>query len=200
MEKICQIEWVVDSKNFSGFKPAVAQTPISKSYGWLDAFLQRVNEQVQQYNTHFNSHETSAGRRFRLLDAIKKKSGMIPQIGSSQDYFENIRTFGGVLGDLIFLDWVDEEQPVVEEEGSSSRVISGWGSSSAENQFMPAHVVASPWLNTPFTPARVASKSPDQNKREEQVPEKFQQEKSFCKKTQRKSKLYSVQRRKNIIC
>ena len=38
--KVSQTEWAQDFKNFSGFKAAAHQTPISKSYDWLDNFKQ----------------------------------------------------------------------------------------------------------------------------------------------------------------
>ena len=40
-------------QEFSGFKAATYQTPISKSYDWLANFLHRVNEQMEYYYSHF---------------------------------------------------------------------------------------------------------------------------------------------------
>ena len=63
------------------------------------------------------------------------------------------------MGDLIFLDWVDdEEEDVAVQQESNSRIVNGWGSNAEANPFVPASVSASPWLNTKYRPARVASK------------------------------------------
>ena len=111
-----------------------------------DSFLSHFSERMKELQNLVQVPEMSAFRR-------------LPKVGRSFDPWGNIGGWS-VLQDLVYLDWL-EEQEIEEEEVEQPRV-SAWGTvqPSAERR-------KSAWLNTPYTPARVAGKpSPKPQTRE----------------------------------
>jgi hypothetical protein len=64
-----------------------------------------------------------------------------------------------IVQDLVYLDWLAEQEEE-EEEVVEQRTISAWGKTTSESKSN-----RSAWFTTPYTPARVATKSPSSARR-----------------------------------
>ncbi len=102
-----------------------------------DSFLSQFSERMKQLERLVQVPDMSAFRR-------------LPKRGHSFDPWGNVGGWS-VLQDLIYLDWVEEEE--MEEEEEQPRV-SAWGTATSSSERRQS----SAWLNTPYTPARVAGK------------------------------------------
>ena len=113
-----------------------------------DSFLSHFSERMKELQNLVQVPEMSAFRR-------------LPKVGRSFDPWGNIGGWS-VLQDLVYLDWL-EEQEIEEEEVEQPRV-SAWGTATSSSNSRRN----SAWLNTPYTPARVAGKpSPKLQTRED---------------------------------
>ncbi len=106
-----------------------------------DSFLGHFSERMRELESLVQVPEMSAFRR-------------LPKVGSRFDPWGNIGGWS-VIKDLTYLEWLNEQDIEVEQEAEAPRV-SAWGTASGRSEGVGRR--SSAWLNTPYTPARVAGK------------------------------------------
>ena len=100
-----------------------------------DSFLSHFSDRMKELESLVQVPEMSAFRR-------------LPRIGKSFDPWGNMGGWS-VLGDLVYLDWVEEQE--VEEEELEQPRVSAWGTATSSSSDRRK---SSAWLNTPYTPAK----------------------------------------------
>jgi hypothetical protein len=115
-----------------------------------DGFLSQFNERMKRLENLVEIPEMSA-------------FGRLPKRRSAFDPWGSMGNWSA-LGDLTYLEWMaEQEQEMVEEEKPR---VSAWGK--PLNEAAVNRERSSAWLNTPYTPARVAGKpapKPQQRRR-----------------------------------
>ena len=104
-----------------------------------DSFLGHFSERIGSLENLVQIPEMSAFRR-------------LPKMGTR---FDPWGSMGGwsVINDLTYLEWIAEQEQQVEEE---TERVSAWGTANGYQGGQKQRKSA--WLNSPYTPARVAGK------------------------------------------
>ena len=103
-----------------------------------DSFLSHFSDRMRELESLVQVPEMSAFRR-------------LPKIGKSFDPWGNMGGWSAIQ-DLVYLDWIEEQEE--EEEEFEQPRVSAWGTATSSSDRRQS----SAWLNTPYTPARVAGK------------------------------------------
>lgn len=106
-----------------------------------DSFLGHFSERMGRLENLVQIPEMSAFRR-------------LPKMGARFDPWGNMGGWS-VINDLTYLEWMAEQEQQVEEEETER--VSAWGTANGY-QGGKKRPRKSAWLNTPYTPARVAGK------------------------------------------
>ena len=103
----------------------------------------------------FLGHFADRMQRLKGLVQIPEMSAFkrLPKEGSRFDPWGNMGGWS-VIQDLTYLKWLDEQE--LEEEEIEQPRVSAWGTATSSRD--PHRQRSSAWLNTPYTPARVAGK------------------------------------------
>ncbi len=106
-----------------------------------DSFLGHFSSRMKELESMVQVPEMSAFRR-------------LPKVGSRFDPWGNMGGWS-VIKDLTYLEWLNEQD--FEEEEVEAPRVSAWGTASGRGDRTGSDR-GSAWLNTPYTPARVAGK------------------------------------------
>ena len=125
---------------------------LEKRFDAIDSRADRRSVGMRQRDS-FLSHFSDRMKELQNLVQIPEMSAFrrLPKVGKSFDPWGNMGGWS-VLQDLVYLEWLEEQE--IEDEEIEQPRVSAWGTATSSAQ--PRRNSA--WLNTPYTPARVAGK------------------------------------------